>query len=67
MDCSVHNRGSNYVFVDGHAKWLRVSATLNPANLWVDESEPDARACVSNAYMNRLIANNRTRTECLGQ
>jgi prepilin-type N-terminal cleavage/methylation domain-containing protein/prepilin-type processing-associated H-X9-DG protein len=66
MDCSAHNQGSNYVFVDGHAKWLRVAATLNPANLWVDENDPDGRACIATAYMNRLMANARTRTECLG-
>ena len=67
MDCSVHNRGSNYIFVDGHAKWMRIAGTLNPVNLWVDESDPDGRACVSSAYMNRLMANDRTRVECLGQ
>ncbi len=67
VDCSAHNRGSNYVFVDGHAKWMRISATLNPNNLWVDESDPDGRACVASAYMTRLLANERTRVECLGQ
>lgn len=67
VDCSAHNRGSNYIFVDGHAKWMRIAATLAPENLWVDASEPDARACVSNAYMTRLLANERTRTQCLGQ
>ncbi|MGQ9789117.1 MAG: hypothetical protein ACUVR7_00470 [Armatimonadota bacterium] len=67
-DCSVHNRGSNYIFVDGHAKWMRISATLAPENLWVDEpAGADARACVRNAYMNRLLANERPRTQCLGQ
>ncbi|MCS6831866.1 MAG: hypothetical protein NZ749_14655, partial [bacterium] len=67
IDCGVHNRGSNYVFVDGHAKWMRITATLNPNNLWVDESEPEARLCVANAYMNRLTSDARTATECLGQ
>lgn len=41
---------------------------MAPENLWVDESAgADARACVRNAYMNRLLANERTRTQCLGQ
>lgn len=53
------------MFVDGHAKWLRVASTLSPNNLWVDESEPDARTCVANAYMLRLRNDVRTRTECL--
>ena len=30
-----HFEGSNYMFVDGHVKWYRLSATLNPSNfLW---------------------------------
>ncbi len=30
-----HFDGSNHLFADGHVKWLRPSATLNPANfLW---------------------------------
>ncbi len=30
-----HNGGANYVFADGHAKFLKLEATLNPANfLW---------------------------------
>ena len=31
---SVHNGGSNYGFGDGHAKWMRLEATLYPKNLW---------------------------------
>jgi prepilin-type N-terminal cleavage/methylation domain-containing protein/prepilin-type processing-associated H-X9-DG protein len=29
-----HHHGANYVFVDGHVKWLPPSATLAPVNLW---------------------------------
>lgn len=30
-----HNGGANYTFFDGHAKWLRIEATLTPGNfLW---------------------------------
>jgi len=33
--CDRHAGGSNYTFADGHAKWYRVEATLNPTNfLW---------------------------------
>lgn len=30
-----HTGGANYIFADGHAKWYRMAATLDPANfLW---------------------------------
>ncbi len=29
-----HFDGSNFVFADGHAKWLKKGADLNPKNLW---------------------------------
>lgn len=29
-----HSGGANYLFVDGHVKWLRWNATLQPENLW---------------------------------
>ena len=30
-----HNQGANYTFADGHAKWMRLEATLDPSNyLW---------------------------------
>ncbi len=31
-----HHRGSNYLFYDGHAKFLRYEATLTPRNMWVN-------------------------------
>jgi prepilin-type N-terminal cleavage/methylation domain-containing protein/prepilin-type processing-associated H-X9-DG protein len=30
-----HHRGANYVLADGHAKWMRPSATLAPWNQWL--------------------------------
>jgi prepilin-type N-terminal cleavage/methylation domain-containing protein/prepilin-type processing-associated H-X9-DG protein len=31
----MHNGGSNYIFADGHAKWMKLDQTLNPSNfLW---------------------------------
>jgi prepilin-type N-terminal cleavage/methylation domain-containing protein/prepilin-type processing-associated H-X9-DG protein len=37
-----HSGGSNYVFFDGHAKWLHLEQTLNPDNfLWGDRWYPD--------------------------
>jgi len=31
----MHNGGANYVFADGHAKWMRLEQTLNPNNfMW---------------------------------
>ncbi len=32
-----HRDGSNYTFVDGHAKWLRSEQTVSPKNLWSPE------------------------------
>jgi len=29
-----HREGSNYTFVDAHAKWLRTEQTISPNNLW---------------------------------
>jgi len=34
---SVHNGGTNYAFVDGHAKWLRIEQTLYPKNMWTKQ------------------------------
>jgi len=34
-----HLGGANYGFLDGHAKWLRYSETLAPANLWTLEAD----------------------------
>jgi len=59
--------GSTYIFADGHAKWLRIAQTLFPTPMWVDPIEgPTIQQCFQNAYMARLQANSRTRTECLG-
>lgn len=34
VDPNRHGAGSNYSFLDGHAKWLRPEATVEPSNLW---------------------------------
>ncbi len=33
-DLSRHNGGANYMFFDGHAKWMRYSQTVAPYNIW---------------------------------
>jgi prepilin-type N-terminal cleavage/methylation domain-containing protein/prepilin-type processing-associated H-X9-DG protein len=39
-----HNGGSNYSFADGHAKWFKFNATLNPNNfMWGDKWYPSPR------------------------
>jgi prepilin-type N-terminal cleavage/methylation domain-containing protein/prepilin-type processing-associated H-X9-DG protein len=41
-----HNDGSNFIFADGHAKWLRLEQTVNGSglNLWVrDKSQWNPR------------------------
>jgi len=72
IDCGVHLQGSTYIFVDGHAKWMRIAQTLQPKCLWVDDSEPKAQALVASCYMNRMLYRDnpnaiRCRRECLGQ
>jgi prepilin-type N-terminal cleavage/methylation domain-containing protein/prepilin-type processing-associated H-X9-DG protein len=34
VQCHRHNEGSNYMFYDGHAKWLKYEATLGPRDMW---------------------------------
>lgn len=31
---SRHNGGANYMFFDGHAKWMRYEQTLSPRDMW---------------------------------
>lgn len=38
-DCGVHMNGSTCIFVNGHAKWLRVVHTLFPTLMWVTPVE----------------------------
>jgi prepilin-type N-terminal cleavage/methylation domain-containing protein/prepilin-type processing-associated H-X9-DG protein len=33
-DVERHQGGANYIFADGHVKWLMPNATLTPKNLW---------------------------------
>jgi len=66
-DCGVHMGGSTYIFVDGHAKWLRIAQTLFPTPMWVDPVEgPVIQQCFQYAYMTRLQNDSRCRVECLG-
>jgi prepilin-type N-terminal cleavage/methylation domain-containing protein/prepilin-type processing-associated H-X9-DG protein len=69
LDCSVHNKGSVYIFADGHAKWMRVAATLDPLNLWADSGlDPKVRAAVYKNHWDVLRAGARTQPrlrECL--
>lgn len=30
-----HNAGANYAFIDGHAKWMKAEATIDPVFLWM--------------------------------
>lgn len=40
--CGIHNKGGNYMYADGHAKWMRIMATLEPVTQWVDAPWGDA-------------------------
>lgn len=32
-----HNKGLNWAFTDGHAKWLRMQQTIVPKQMWTDD------------------------------
>lgn len=34
VQCTRHHGGSNYLFYDGHAKWLKYEQTLQPRDMW---------------------------------
>jgi prepilin-type N-terminal cleavage/methylation domain-containing protein/prepilin-type processing-associated H-X9-DG protein len=39
-----HNGGKNYVFADGHAKWMKPQQTTSPVNMWIHvRRNPDDR------------------------
>ena len=40
VDYERHSGGSNYNFLDGHAKWLRMEQTLAPNFLWGEYEYP---------------------------
>src|SRR5262249_53373375 len=55
LDCSVHNKGSTYIFADGHARWMRVAQTLDPVNMWADEAfAPSARQTIYDNHWSLL-------------
>jgi prepilin-type N-terminal cleavage/methylation domain-containing protein/prepilin-type processing-associated H-X9-DG protein len=57
LDCSIHNKGSTYVFCDGHAKWMRFAQTMDPVNMWADEAfDPRARTQIYNSHWANLRA-----------
>jgi prepilin-type processing-associated H-X9-DG protein len=57
LDCSVHNKGSTYIFADGHARWMRVAQTLDPVNMWADDAfAPSARQTIYNNHWSLLLA-----------
>jgi len=57
LDCSVHNKGSTYIFADGHARWMRVAQTLDPVNLWADSAfDPKARQMIYTDHWAKLRA-----------
>jgi prepilin-type N-terminal cleavage/methylation domain-containing protein/prepilin-type processing-associated H-X9-DG protein len=50
MEPARHNGGSNYAFADGHAKWFRFEATINPNNfLWGKRYYPSGQAVLDQA------------------
>lgn len=35
-ESALHNDGKNYIFGDGHAKWLKPQQTTSPKNMWTE-------------------------------
>jgi prepilin-type processing-associated H-X9-DG protein len=61
--CHVHNKGSNYMFADGHAKWMRIQNTIQPESQWLDEAfDPALRRNQTNTHLSNL---RRWRQDCL--
>jgi prepilin-type processing-associated H-X9-DG protein len=61
-----HNRGSTYIFADGHAAWKRFAATIRPKFLWIDTglasvAQVNAQA---NEYERRLSIGDGTLIDC---
>src|SRR5207249_4521264 len=42
VSCHIHNKGSNYMYCDGHARWARIMNTILPENQWLDDAYPTA-------------------------
>jgi prepilin-type N-terminal cleavage/methylation domain-containing protein len=60
VDCAVHNKGSVYIFADGHAHWMRLERTLSPQDLWFDPAfGPDATKVIEDAHA-EYLDNSRT-------
>ena len=48
-----HNKGMNFVFADGHVKWLKLSQTLSPTFMWDNPSRAgqyDINALLNSIY-----------------
>ena len=35
-----HNKGSNFLFADTHAKWMKLSVTYTPREMWTNKTDP---------------------------
>ncbi|MBI2302889.1 MAG: prepilin-type N-terminal cleavage/methylation domain-containing protein [Armatimonadetes bacterium] len=45
-----HNRGANYGFLDGHAKWMLPEATVDPVFLWMMNNPDDTNGGGNGAW-----------------
>lgn len=46
-----HNGGKNYIFGDGHAKWMKPQQTTSPVNMWIHvRRNPDDRLAPGTPY-----------------
>jgi prepilin-type N-terminal cleavage/methylation domain-containing protein/prepilin-type processing-associated H-X9-DG protein len=61
-----HNRGSTYVFADGHAAWKRFAATIRPKFLWIDTGMASVAQInrQADAYESSLRAGSGTLRDC---
>jgi prepilin-type N-terminal cleavage/methylation domain-containing protein/prepilin-type processing-associated H-X9-DG protein len=61
-----HNRGSVYVFADGHAAWKKFAATIRPKFLWIDTGMASVAQInrQADAYESALRAGSGTLRDC---
>ena len=37
---NTHNQGSNFLFADAHAKWMKLVNTYTPKEMWTNPTDP---------------------------
>jgi len=49
-----HQKGCNWIFADGHAKWLRIQNTIVPKQMWKQSGDPKFDQTQMESYLKQL-------------